>query len=213
MYKVSLLVLTFLCLLLLVPAPRHGKHVHGPAQGKHFQFDKWTRADKALLREGDVVLRRGDGTVSDFIVAFLKESCPVTHCGVVVRRPEGLMVISSESTPKADGIRCDPLGVFATYAWKGSLAAVRPRLDDTQRAQYIQAAEWYLRQGKSFDMKFDMKDSSSFYCAELLYHVLLRATGEDFLPKRKMLTTYEVVHMDNFFDPTRFELLLNHAAQ
>jgi hypothetical protein len=175
--------------------------------------DRFRPEEKALLREGDIVLRRGEGTVSDFIVAFLKETYPITHCGVVVRRPDGLWVISSESSPEADGIRCDPLTHFAGYARKGSLAAVRPRLDETQRAALLHASEWYLKAGKTFDKQFDMADTTKFYCAELMYHLFRHATGEDYLPSRKPLTAYEVVHMDNFFAPERFDVLFNHAAQ
>ncbi len=189
------------------------KENHPPRPSRQTATDRFRPEEKSLLREGDIVLRRGEGSVSDFIVAFLKETYPVTHCGVVVRRDDGLWVISSESTPDADGIRCDPLTHFAGYARNGSLAAVRPRLDEAQRTAFLHASEWYLSQGKAFDKQFDMADTTKFYCAELMYHLFFRATGTDFLPARKPLAASEVVHMDNFFAPERFELLFNHAEK
>src|SRR5580704_10605896 len=55
-----------------------------------------TEADKCLLQNGDVILRRGEGLVSDEISYVLKDQpYDETHSGIILRRGDSIYVVHS----------------------------------------------------------------------------------------------------------------------
>lgn len=155
-------------------------------------------------------MRRGNGTVSDFIVNFLKEKYPISHCGLVTNKDGHIHIISCESTSDVDGMIIDPLSTFVLNSLPGTIAVVRPKGTDKQRKAFVAMGWEYLRRGKEFDMRFDLTDTTEFYCAELMDHILQRSYGKNMLPRHCWMASKEMYHMDNFFDTTHFQIIFNH---
>ena len=51
--------------------------------------------EKRLFRSGDIIMRRGEGMVSDGIANMLQEPYDVTHCGVILEEKGKLWVVHS----------------------------------------------------------------------------------------------------------------------
>lgn len=163
------------------------------------------------LQEGDIVLRKGYGSVSDFIAVYLNEDYPVTHCAFLLRQgyaqPQVLHTVSNDKT---EGMFVEPLTDYVAQSKIGSIAVVRLKGSDDKRQQVLAEAKNLLAKGIKFDMKFDDNDTTEMYCAEMMRHVFRKVYQEDLLSKRAQKYGLDVIQMDNFFNPKYFQVVLNH---
>lgn len=202
---------TILCSLFVIAACQETTKPK-PQPSPADKYDLFTPAEFKMLQPGDIILRKGNGMVSNFIASFLEEKYPITHCGILTKRADNkFYVISCESTPEVDGMICNSLGEFCQSSLPHSTAVVRPKGSDEQRRRVLAEAEWYMKQTKPFDMKFDITDSTEYYCVELFMHIFEHVYNKNYFPRRKKLITFDVIHMDNFLDTTNFQILFNHA--
>ncbi len=178
-----------------------------------FQYDSdsITKAEVALLRDGDVVLRAGNGMVSEHIMSVLQEPIRLSHCGIFYHTPQGDSVISSESGSLQDkeGVQAEPLWLFLHDAQPNSFMAVRPHGTAQQAKEVVARAKYYLAQNILFDYAFDIKDEHFFYCAELLQHVLLDVYKKDIL-NETLGDEKPVLRMRQFYDPEKFDIIIKH---
>jgi hypothetical protein len=172
-----------------------------------------TLDEKAQLQEGDIIFRRGFGIISDAIVEYIPSRFPVSHCGIVVKDSlKKLMVIHTVSNTlvAVDGMQQDPLDKFVKESHRNSIIVVRYRSKDNAVAKKIaDQAKEYLSQKIPFDHSFDCKDSTEFFCTELIYRVLNKAAGinvYDDCPEKEL----DCMQFDVFFNPERFSTVLNH---
>ena len=173
--------------------------------------DVLTPAEQHQLQVGDVLLRKGFGGYSAYIAAVLEEAHPVTHCGWVVPAETGSWaILHAASTDQQSGIYTEPLDDYLRQSQAGSLVLVRPRCTPAQLKVALAYAQQKMTEGIPFDAAFDDHDASALYCAELVRDALRHATGEDWLPRRCHRPPRDVLRLDNFFDPQRFEVVWNH---
>lgn len=138
----------------------------------HFVFS----ADS--LQSGDIVLRRGYGLVSDLIVARLKDSVALSHCGILSIDSTGAIQVIhslSKSVSEFDGMQSCRLEEFIQDARPESLLAVRHTELDGRLIEKL--AIDYLQQEIPFDHSFNTNDSSAFFCSELPIHIIYRLSG------------------------------------
>ncbi len=175
--------------------------------------DSLTAAEIAQLRQGDLLLRRGYGAVSDFITDFLEEKYTITHCGFVVRpKPEdSIMILHTVSSDYSEGVLIEPLADYIESSQLGSLAAVRPKFSEEIKEKALEQAFDLLRRKVKFDMEFDDRDSTKLYCVEMVRNSYERVIKKDILPKRITRMGIEVTQMSNFFNEQYFEVLFNHC--
>lgn len=154
--------------------------------------------EQKLLREGDLIFRRGDGILSRFIVRQLNDTISLSHCGILVREQGQWQVIHSLSSDvsETDGVQQCSLDDFTDESIEGSLYVLRCRLDSAGlMAAY---ARYYLRKQKPFDRQFDLSDTTSFFCSELPYRIL-----KDHLHRSLQLESGEL-KFSAFFDSVLF---------
>lgn len=174
-------------------------------------------SEKALLQEGDIILRHGQGFVSNMIVKSLKEELPLSHVGIITRQESGkLMVVHSvsRSVSDYDGVQMEDLDRFVRESLANSLVVVRYKaLDQVQEGPQLlsRRAHYYLKQRVPFDHSFDFDDDSRFFCTELVGRVFEDVFGDDILmlsfSGRGML---DRLKFEAFFNPQVFEVILNH---
>ena len=165
-----------------------------------------TLEDKALLREGDIVLRRGEGMLSSFIARHLCDSVPASHCGILVREGGEWQVIHTLSldVSDTDGVQCCSLNEFMDDCMPGSICVLRCLSDSTGRmAAY---ARYYLAAHKPFDRKFSLADTTSFFCSELPYRILKDRLHIDLTPETGHLK------FSAFFHPAYFRVVYRGEA-
>ncbi|MCP4439090.1 MAG: hypothetical protein GY810_09125 [Aureispira sp.] len=168
-----------------------------------------------MLQEGDILLRKGYGAVSDFIALYLDEEYTITHCGfVLLNGYDEPHILHTASSDEVDGMYAEPISDFVTASQEKTLAAVRLKKGTaTQQKKVLQEAKRLLAKKVPFDMAFDDYDTTKMYCAEMMRYVFMEVYKEDLLDDRAQEYGLDVIHMSNFFNPERFEIIFNHNAK
>lgn len=183
----------------------------GNGKKNSIEGDSLTPRELSLLQDGDILLRKGFGSISEFIADFLNEKYPVTHCGLVLNSKEdSIQILHTISNETINNIHIESLQQYAKQSAKGSLVLIRLKCSLEKKEAILQAATLLLKQKIPFDMGFNDQDNQSLYCIELLRNIFLDVFEQDLLPKRTHRNTIDVLSMDNFFNPLYFEVLFNH---
>lgn len=149
-------------------------------------------------------MRRGYGLVSDLIVARLKDSVDLSHCGILsVDSTGSFQVIHSlsKSVSKFDGMQICSLQEYVQDARPESLLAVRHKEIDGELIEARALA--YLEQAIPFDHAFNLNDSSAFYCSELPIQIIFNLTGYR-LASGSSIPPFSIFLNDDFFKVIRF---------
>lgn len=139
---------------------------------RQIKYYRLSDQEKDLLKSGDIILRKGEGILSEFITHYLTDTLSVSHCGIIIKDKKGLQVIHalSKSVSDTDGVQICTLDKFIEESIPHSLIIIRYKKDTV--GQIASQALYYLHEHKPFDNKFDMQDSSAFFCSELPLHIL-----------------------------------------
>lgn len=147
-----------------------------------------TDKDIYHYRDGDIILRKGRGFISDIIAASIKDSLPYSHCGILVKEKQQWKVIHSvaRELSNADGVQQCSLYDFIAESDDSCFMIVRCRIDN---AGFLiaSAAKDYLKRKIPFDYQFNMADSSAFFCTELPLHILKNRFNITFESKDKYI--------------------------
>jgi hypothetical protein len=172
-----------------------------------------------VLKEGDILLRHGYGFVSNMIVKTLKEQIPVSHVGILTVDPAdgNYKVIHSvsQTISDADGVQKQDLRSFIRDSQPNTLIVVRYRnasLHENKTSLISERAFYYLSQKIPFDYTFDFNNTGSFFCTEFVGRVIGdvfedEIFSEDFL---NSVSDLDKLKFNVFFDPCRFDVILNH---
>lgn len=163
----------------------------------------------ALLRHGDIILRRGYGMVSRMIATRLEGRFPFSHCGVIIERNGRLFVVHTVSSNVSDfdGMQIHPLEEFVRQSKPGSIAVTRLN-DSTDVQVLVRESLRFLEAKVPFDHNFDLYDASTLYCSELIWRSLKEGGGHDI---------YDGLYdregawysFDAFFNPAYFSEVFN----
>lgn len=161
------------------------------------------------LKEGDFLLRKGYGWISDRIADILNEELRITHCGLLLKtgfaEPHVLHCMSND---KINGIFVESLTSYLKESQHGSLIAVR--IKDTERCEaVVLESKRLLAKKVPFDLAFNDADSSSFYCAELFAYVFKNVWGKDLLPEKINIYGMRAIRMRNFLNEALFDIIFN----
>jgi len=173
--------------------------------------DSLTVYELDMLQEGDILLRKGFGSISDFIADFLEETYPITHCAFVINtKSKSKQVLHTASNETINSIHVEPLEQYVQQSFLGSLVLVRLKCSKEKKEQVLQKSYQLLAKKIPFDMGFNDRDNQALYCIEFMRNIFLDVFEEDLLPKRSRKNNLDVLSMDNFFNPTHFEVIFNH---
>lgn len=149
---------------------------------KECQTSNLDKDKLAEIRGGDIILRLGEGFVSQTIMLFLADSVELSHCGIIVRRNDSFHVVHSlpKELSDIDGIQLCSLDKFVSESAPNSVVVVRPKKigNETMEANAL----YHLSHPKPFDWDFDLSDSTAFFCSELPLHILKHQFGVDLYP-------------------------------
>ena len=222
-HKGLLLTVVLCCIISCSPPPTAPPKVLGPPLPDPMLLfqppttpslppDSLTTAEIAQLQAGDILLRRGYGSISAYIIKVLKEPYPITHCGLIVQQGNQLGVLHTASSSEHEGTLVEPLDSYIHQSQANSLVACRPTCTPTQRQQLLALAQVYKKQALPFDYSFNDQDKEALYCVELLRDLFLEVFEEDYLPLHYYRGELSLLGFQNFFDKRRFTLLFNHCS-
>lgn len=150
--------------------------------------------DETLLREGDLVFRRGLGIASRFVLAADHDGV-YSHIGIVVSDEEGWKVIhavpgeTNREYPE-ETIKKERLSQF--FDPKRALNGAVFRLDTIEEVAAVAAlkAEELFQRGLFFDHDYNTDDSTKMYCTELIYFVYKHAGIDISQGKRRSVPAF-----------------------
>ncbi|MDP4267046.1 MAG: YiiX/YebB-like N1pC/P60 family cysteine hydrolase [Bacteroidota bacterium] len=155
------------------------------------------------LHNGDIILRKGYGLVSNLIVKELNEKYKISHCGIIEIKNGKINVIHSvsHSLSDFDGVQKNTIADFLKGSTWGSVIVVRARQTDTLTEKHIiSKANYYLSKKVRFDSSFNFNDSSEFFCQEFIYKAY------DLIPNSKS------IKFSPFTDTNNFRIIINHQS-
>lgn len=162
-------------------------------------------------------MRRGYGVVSSMISNMNDASYSLSHCAFIVKEPDGsFAVIHSVNSDLSDidGIQKQNLDRFTNESVPQTMVVIRHKGGDTLIGQKIaDAARIYLKQQIKFDHHFDLSDSSTFYCSELMYRVYGDVFKKDCFPERNQTNHPTFLTFPAFMDSSKFDLIINHQGE
>jgi hypothetical protein len=172
--------------------------------------------DKSLLQNGDIIMRKGEGFVSSVINDIFNTGYNLSHCGIVLKNEEGkLEVIHTVSSELSsyDGVQIESIDKFVRESVLNTIMVVRYKADSLTRNQIAEASKSYLSRNKHFDYKFDINDTTEFYCTELIHYSFIDVFKKDMFPERLTTDHPDFLGLDAFLDPKKFDIILNHQEK
>ena len=152
----------------------------------------------SLFHTGDLIFRDGRGVISSAFRRFSLNSPLYSHAGIIHRENGKIFVyhiIGGEPKPfgnmKKETLNnfIDPLqaNAFAVYRFN-----IRPEIIDSF------AIDYYSK-NIEFDKKFDLKSDDKLYCTEMVYKILLKASGDKNLIPLSQISGLEYIACDNIY--------------
>jgi len=172
-------------------------------------------AEKALINDGDIILRYGHGLVSDYIVNSFNEEFKISHCGIINKKENGeLEIIHSESSSflVEEGIQRQDFDSFTDSGHKNSVIIVRfNKCEQSELNKITKRAQYYLDQNIPFAYTIKTEDTSKMFCSEIIWHVFLDSYNTDIFAVNGMERDFK--QFKNFRDSTQFDIILNHQTK
>ncbi|MBO7541259.1 MAG: hypothetical protein J6T33_06335 [Bacteroidales bacterium] len=189
--------------------------IYNKEEQKHYaKHDRLTKSELAMMRSGDIILRRGFGLVSASIASSLNEAFSVSHCGIVDVDSNGnVRVIHSVSSSLSDfdGLQDCTIEEFCKESKENSLMVVRFRdTADVPLANLAKTAQTYLDRKIPFDGVFDITQNDEMYCSEMVWSALKENYDYDIYPD-KSKTAF--IKLGPFFDTVHFQRIINHHKE
>jgi len=161
-----------LCILLVVAAALGVFVAIRPQKAARKAIDAVTVIP--YLKDGDIILRLGDGPLSPAFKDLSSTDKRFSHLGIVRIREDAISIINAVGSlmDKDKGVDEVPLDMFLQVAKE--LGIYRAKCADG--TEISDKAVTYI--GYPFDWGFDITDDSKIYCTELLYAVLKSVAPE-----------------------------------
>lgn len=170
-----------------------------------------TDAEKNKINNGDIILRRGYGLVSDYIANSFNEKYKITHSGIIIKNNNKIEVIHSESSSilVTEGIQIQDLDDFTDAGHKNSVIIVRyKKCKPNEYKNITDRAQYYLSKKIPFSYILRPKDTTKMFCSEVIWHIFLDEFDTNiFLSENNETNFYQ---FKNFLDTTFFDVILNH---
>lgn len=162
-----------------------------------------------LLEKGDIILRRGSGILSNYIISVLKDSLPISHCGIIVKKDSDIHVIHSilREENAIKGITKEPIEDFVQEALLNSLVILRQKQSEKYKLEFVSKAEELLKEAIPFDPMFDIQTQEKMYCTEIVWSISNLLLEKDIFKEKVLAGNIELLSFDNFFNSEYFEVV------
>lgn len=132
--------------------------------------------DTNLLREGDVVIRKGRGFISYVVIRTLNENLHVSHAGIVVKFSHRFFVLHTlpEQNIRGEFVRLSSLSDFWNYRDASEIYVTRPLLFVMSDSIKIRRMTQQILDLKlPFDPFSDVHTEKKLSCSELIFRVFV----------------------------------------
>lgn len=142
------------------------------------------------LRNGDLILRHGNGIWSNFIREKNFSDKRFSHIGILVKEDGSFFVIHADSDGAGNGVVArEPLKDFVAGARRIGIFRLKKACADS----VAEAAKTFV--GLPFDRNFNLSDASKLYCSELVWRAM-KSAFPNFEPKTFELCGQKIISID-----------------
>lgn len=156
---------------------------------------------KQFLKNGCVVLRRGNDVISKLFTEFNKQDKSYSHCGVAVVDSGVWYVyhsIGGEDNPDAK-LRKDTYENFVSIRDNFGFGICDFHFNETETSSLLQVVDSFFKKQIPFDMQFDLNSNDRLYCAEMVYKSIQIASKNDTFFNISNHNGFKYVSTDNIF--------------
>jgi len=173
---------------------------------------------KALLQDGDLVMRSDNDFESLTLQNFSDSDRSYSHAGIAFKEDGKFLIYHSMTGSENPSglVRKDPFDSFVSPARKTGFGIFRYQLSATEKEKFHTVLKENISKKIPFDLTFSLRTDDSLYCSEMIYKGLKISTGErivlptstlkNFQPKilgykyrNVFLKKYEYVSLDNLY--------------
>lgn len=168
-----------------------------------------------LLQTGDIVLRTGADATSHALMLMNQKSRVYSHCGIVCienGRPWIYHSTGGEENPDAHLLRETPAQFFDPSFNEGGGACRYPITADQQQALTRVAQQWY-REGRTFDMEFDLATDTQLYCAEFVYKAFQQSGVPEHRFTKSKTGGFEYIGIDDLYSSKDAKMICSFRYQ
>ena len=143
------------------------------------------RLDTSRWCDGDVILRKGRGVISDVLRYCSLHDRTFSHAGLLFRvgnRWQVFHILGGEGAVN-DGVSWEPINQFCSVDQADTVAVFRLTDDASVRDSLLTVCRAITLRHPSFDTRFDLATNDQLYCTELVALVYRQASrGKISLP-------------------------------
>ena len=157
-------------------------------------------------KDGDLVLKMGYGSISKIIATQLDEETQLSHCGVIYKKNDSVLIIHSVSGEigKNDGVQAIDFENFYDDVKPKSLIILRHK-DSSLRSIISAKAKDLLDLKVPFDHDFDLSNSDKLYCSEFV-EIILKDTFAKSYFKTKSINGTKIYTFNSILNSDDFEI-------
>jgi len=161
------------------------------------------------LQNGDIVLKRGYGTISKQIVQSLQEKLAFSHVALLANENDSMYFIHAVAREVSgkDGMQTINIQDFLTDCYPNNTIVLRHKSAQAERDKLVLSAKRYLENKIGFDYDFNHTNSDKIYCSELIYNVLKENYNKDFFATKK-IGDNDVLLFNSLLDTNTFDIYL-----
>ena len=163
--------------------------------------EKQTMPTVSKIQNGDFIYRLGNGLFSDFIKDMSRFDKRFSHVGIVYTSnlDDSVFVIHAEADDRTGIglVKKEPLTVFLHNVrdW----GVFRLKTDETYQKRIAEYAFQYQKLQIPFDSSFEEKDSSAFYCTELVKHCVNNAVNQTLIQAKTIRNGKAFIAIDDTY--------------
>ena len=149
---------------------------------------------KQQVKTGDLVTRTGSDMVSNSLCNFNKKEKSYSHSGLAFIENGEVYVyhtLSGAENP-TDKMMREKFDSFCNPVRKNGVGLFRYDLSPTENDSLHSIMKDFYKKEMAFDTKFDLKDDSKMYCAEIIYKALKQSTENRIILPTTTVTNLKV---------------------
>jgi len=211
-----LLGLIFLVSLILIIYQAFGQHEDVTVENnevKKISYNKYSAQitqkfpQLNLLKDGDLLFRRGYGIDSTVSMNFSQGEKRYSHAGIIFKENNKVFVVHSEEDKKNghNGVYAEPIEDFleGINIW----AVYRFNLTSELRKKVIDYALILKKQDIIFDIDFNLDEDKKMYCSEFIYKVINRTTKQELIRAGKHFLGRKFVTISDLYQNNGSKLI------
>ncbi len=215
-YIFRLLGLIFLVSLILIVYQAFGEYEEVTVENsvvKNFNYNKYSTQiiqkfpQLDLLKDGDLLFRRGYGIDSTVSMNFSQGEKRYSHAGIIFKKDNKVFIIHSEEDKKNghNGVYVEPIEDFleGISIW----AVYRFNLTSELRKKVINYSLTLKEQGIIFDIDFNLDEDKKMYCSEFIYKVINRTTKQELIRGGKHFLGRKFVTISDLYQNNSSKLI------